>query len=72
MSASIKTIREDVNRLSQDERAELIDTLIADHAMPEDSLLAAWAEESDRRFVAYKAGAVRGLTLDEVTAKRCR
>jgi putative addiction module component (TIGR02574 family) len=72
MSDVIDRIRDEVKKLTPDERADLIDVLIADMPQSDDAWDRAWAKVAAERAEELKSGRVKALTWDEVLAKRGR
>jgi len=63
---TLMEIKEEIPRLTLEERYELTEALVA---MDEPDVEQAWKEESRRRIAELESGAVKGIPADEVMAK---
>lgn len=62
MARAIADIRKEIQSLSEDERDELLRTLVADLDSPADpNVEKAWLEAAQRRYRELVAGKVRGV-----------
>lgn len=68
MASALELVRE-IEKLPPAERAELVDQVIRDVLQPDAEIEAAWAEESSRRWRAYKNGALESIPYETVMAK---
>ena len=69
MSASTQSIIEQANKLSLNEKIELIDALLASVDKPDSEIDALWAKEAEDRLVAYRKGDIKAVDLNQVLAK---
>lgn len=68
MTSALELVRE-IEKLPPAERAELVDRVIRDVLQPDADIEAAWAEESSRRWNAYKNGELERIPYETVMAK---
>jgi putative addiction module component (TIGR02574 family) len=68
MASALELVRE-IEKLPPDERAALVDQMIRDVLQPDVEIEAAWAEESSRRWNAYKSGELDAIPYETVMAK---
>jgi putative addiction module component (TIGR02574 family) len=69
---TLEKIRSDITKLTPTERAELVDDLLTDLAEPDVALEASWVAEAADRLAAYDRGEIKGITLNELLARRAR
>ena len=69
MNSSTQAIVEQTSQLSANEKIELIDALLASVDKPDVEIDALWAKEAEDRLVAYSAGTIKTLDLNQVLAK---
>lgn len=69
MSTSTQSIIEQANKLSLNEKIELIDALLASVDKPDSEIDALWAKEAEDRLVAYRKGDIKAVDLNQVLAK---
>jgi putative addiction module component (TIGR02574 family) len=67
---AIEKIKFDITRLTLKERVELVDELLSDLAEPDAALEAGWSAEAAERLAAYDRGEIKGVSLDELLARR--
>ncbi len=72
MSASLKQIEEQARRLSAEERARLAESMIESLHSPLVEIEAAWAEEIERRVVAFDRGEISSYAAEDVFAEARR
>ena len=69
MTAAVKAVLEQAKRLSDEERAELLDELVAleqDHrSLDADAFAGAWRPELDRRWARFQRGETRAVDARE-------
>jgi len=68
MASALELVRE-IEKLPPAERATLVDQVIRDVLQPDAEIEAAWAEESSRRWDAYKSGELESIPYETVMAK---
>ena len=68
MASALELVRE-IEKLPPAERAELVDQVLRDVLQPDAEIEAAWAEESSRRWQAYKNGALGTIPYEAAIAK---
>ena len=68
MNQHIKRLADEARKLSPDERAELVDEILAGLHDQDGAWEKAWAEEADRRWAQYKSGAITSHDADAVLA----
>jgi putative addiction module component (TIGR02574 family) len=69
MEISTEIIVEKIKSLSDLEKLQLVDTLLADLDKPDPELDRIWAEEARKRWQAYKAGLIPSVSYQEVMEK---
>ena len=69
MNASTQAIIEQANKLSVNEKIELIDALLASVDKPDGEIDALWAKEAEDRLAAYQRGDIKAVDLNQVLAK---
>ena len=70
MSASSEQILRDALSLSPEDRAEIVERLLASFQMPPDPLLdELWAREAEDRLDAYDRGELGAVPAEDVFAK---
>jgi putative addiction module component (TIGR02574 family) len=69
MNERVKHIFSQAQQLLPEERAELMDMLLAATPAPDADWEKAWAEEAERRWQAYKRGEMQSYSWDEVKAR---
>jgi len=69
MSTSTQAIIEQANKLSINEKIQLIDALLATVDKPDTEVDALLAKEAEDRLEAYKNGDIKALDLNQVLAK---
>lgn len=68
MASTLELVRE-IEKLPPAERAELVDLVLRDVLQPDAEIEAVWAEESSRRWQAYKNGGLDSVPYETVMAK---
>jgi putative addiction module component (TIGR02574 family) len=66
MAASAKSILAQALKLSADDRAALLESLILSLEKPDASLDAAWLKEAEDRLAAYRSGDLAAINADQV------
>lgn len=66
MAASAKSILAQALRLSANDRAAHVETLILSRGKPNPSLDAEWLKEAEDRLAAYRSGDLAAVDADEV------
>lgn len=66
MAASARTILAQALKLSANERAALVESLILSLEKPDASLDAAWLKEAEDRLAAYRSGDLAAMDADQV------
>ena len=61
-----KEILEQALKLKPDERFIVVEGLIKSLDEPDSSIDAMWAEESEKRLRAYRAGKLEGIPMEEI------
>ncbi len=69
MNTSTQSIIEQANKLSLNEKIELIDALLASVDKPDSEIDALWAKEAEDRLAAYQRGDIKTVDLNQVLAK---
>jgi putative addiction module component (TIGR02574 family) len=64
-----KTLLKEALQLRPSERLQLIEWLAQSLDKPDEKIDAIWAEESEKRYEALKAGKVKTIPLDEIVKK---
>ena len=68
MNERVKSLASEARRLSPEERAELLDDILASLNPIDEAWTAAWSAEAERRWAAYKAGGMAAIDADDVLA----
>ncbi len=63
---SSKDILKQALKLKPDERFMVVEGLIKSLDAPDDSLDKIWADEAEKRLIAYRAGKLEGIPMEEV------
>jgi putative addiction module component (TIGR02574 family) len=66
MAASAKSILAQALKLSANDRAALVESLILSLEKPDASLDAAWLKEAEDRLAAYRSGDLAAVDADQV------
>jgi putative addiction module component (TIGR02574 family) len=66
MSTSAKTVMDQALKLSANERAALVETLILSLDKPDPALDAEWLREAEDRLSAYQSGELAAVDADDV------
>jgi putative addiction module component (TIGR02574 family) len=66
MAASAKSILAQALKLSANDRAALVESLILSLEKPDASLDAAWLKEAEDRLAAYRSGELAAMDADQV------
>jgi len=69
MAAKSQEILKEALTLPFNERAILVDDLLASLDQPDEEIDNLWRKEVDDRIAAYQAGNMRAIKLDEVLSK---
>ena len=63
---SLEEILKEALKLKPQDRFTVIDGLLRSLDQPDAAIDAIWAEEAQRRLEAYRAGALRGIPMEDV------
>lgn len=66
MSTSAETVMAQARKLSANDRAALVETLISSLDKPDPALDAEWLRESEDRLAAYQSGELDAVDADDV------
>jgi len=69
MAANTRQILKEALTLPSQERATLVDDLLASLDQPDEQIDSLWRKEVEDRIVAYRTGKIRTVTLDDVLSK---
>ena len=70
MNERVKRLTEEIRKLPPEEQADLMDELLVlTYREPDPEIDKAWAEEAERRLVAYRRGEIEAIPLEEVMAR---
>jgi len=72
MAKTVDKIAAEIHDLSDVEKLRLVDTILTDLDKPDPEIDRIWAEESRKRWAAYKAGRTDTVPYDTVMAKHRR
>ncbi len=72
MSASLKQIEDQARALTHEERAKLAERLLESLHSPLAEIQAAWAEEIERRVLAFDRGEIPAYPAEDVFAEARR
>ena len=72
MAKTVDKIAAEIHDLSDVEKLRLVDTILADMDRPDPEIDRVWAEESRKRWAAYKAGRAQTVPYATVMAKHRR
>lgn len=72
MAKTVEKIAAEIHDLSDVEKLQLVDTILADLDRPDPEIDRVWAEEARKRWVAYKAGRIQTVPYETVMAKHRR
>lgn len=72
MAKTVDKIAAEIHDLSDVEKLRLVDTILEDLDRPDPELDRVWAEESRKRWVAYKAGRIQAVPYETVMARHRR
>jgi putative addiction module component (TIGR02574 family) len=61
-----KEVLEQALRLKTEDRFIVVEGLLRSLDEPDQALDAIWAEEAERRLIAYRSGKLAGVSLEEV------
>lgn len=61
-----------VHALPATEKLRLVDTILADLGKPNPEIDRIWAEEAQKRWIAYKAGRIPSVSYQDVMKKHQR
>ena len=67
---STKELLDEAMKLKPKEKALLVESLIRILDQPDSSLDEIWADESEKRLKAYRAGDLDGINMDEIFKDR--
>jgi putative addiction module component (TIGR02574 family) len=66
MSTSAKTVMDQALKLTANDRAALVETLILSLDKPDPALDAEWLREAEDRLAAYQSGELAAIDADDV------
>jgi putative addiction module component (TIGR02574 family) len=69
LATSTEKLAEEMKALSDLEKLQLVDKLLADLDKPDSELDKIWAEEARKRWAAYKNGRITSVSYHEVMEK---
>jgi len=69
MTTTTERLSEEIQSLTDVEKLRLVDTILADLDKPDPELDRIWAEESRKRWAAYKSGRIPSVSYHEVMDK---
>ena len=69
MATNARQILQEVLTLPLKDRAMLVDDILASLDRPDEQIDRLWRKEIDDRVVAYRAGKIRAVPLEEVLSK---
>lgn len=72
MAKIVDKIAAEIHDLSDIEKLRLVDAILTDLDKPDPEIDRVWAEESRKRWAAYKAGRVQTAPYETVMAKHRR
>ncbi|MBC8051357.1 MAG: addiction module protein [Chitinophagales bacterium] len=70
MNDRVRHLTKEAAKLTPEEQAELIDALLALGHEPTPEWEKAWAEEAERRLAAYDRGETKGVSWEDIKARR--
>jgi len=72
MAKTVDKIAAEIHDLSDVEKLRLVDTILTDLDKPDPEIDRVWAEESRKRWTAYKSGRAMAVPYETVMAKHRR
>ena len=72
MSAKAEKLATQIRSLTDLEKLQLVDSILADLDQPDPEIDRAWAQEAHRRWKAYKAGRLKTVSYRAVMEKYSR
>ena len=69
MTTTAERLSEEIQSLTDIEKLRLVDEILADLDKPDPELDHIWAEESRKRWAAYKSGRIPSVSYHEVMDK---
>jgi len=69
MSTNADYLVSEIRNLSDIEKLRLVDAILTDLDKPDPEIDSIWAEESRKRWTAYKSGRINTVSYEEVMAK---
>ncbi len=72
MAKNVDKLAEEIRDLPAVEKLRLLDAILTDLDKPDPEIDRVWAEESRKRWAAYKAGKVPTVSYESVMAKHRR
>ena len=61
-----KELLDEAMKLNPEERFSLVESLIKSLDEPDKKLDEIWAEEADKRLIAYREGTLKGIPMEEI------
>jgi putative addiction module component (TIGR02574 family) len=61
-----KELLDEAMKLKPEERFSLVESLIKSLDEPDKKLDEIWAEEADKRLIAYREGTLKGIPMEEI------
>lgn len=72
MAKALNKLAAQIHELSDTEKLQLVDAILADLDKPDPEIDRIWAKEARKRWAAYKAGRVPTVSYESVMAKHRR
>jgi len=72
MTKNIKKLASEIHALSDIEKLQLVDAILADLDKPDPEIDRVWAEAARRRWAVYKAGRIATVSYQEVMKRHQR
>lgn len=69
MTEAAKNLSAQARKLSEADRLELVDSILASLDETDPAIDSAWAKEAEVRLAAYRRGEIKALPLQEILAK---
>lgn len=72
MTKVAEKLAQEIHSLSDVEKLQIVDAILADLDRPDPAMDRIWAEEARKRWSAYKEGRIPTVSYDDVMAKHRR
>ncbi len=69
MTKLSEKITSEINALSDIEKLQIVDAILTDLDKSDPEIDQIWAEESQKRWAAYKSGSIKTVSYDQVMEK---